>query len=330
MKKAFVTGGTGFVGSHVVRRLLAQGTAVKALVRDPERASNLAGLDVERVRGDLRDRASLEAGLAGCDALFHVAADYRLWARNPHELFDSNVQGTKNILEAARKRGVQRVVYTSTVSAVGRPGWDGVGDETLDPTPEQLIGPYKTTKFLAELEARKFASQGLPLVIVNPSTPIGSHDVKPTPTGRIVVDFLNRRMPAYLDTGLNLVDVEDVAAGHLLAAEKGKPGQRYILGNKNLSLKEILDLLSDITGLPSPKFRVPYAAAYAAGWVSTTLCRVSGGSEPRVPLDAVRMARHSMFFDASKAVRELGLPQTPVKDALSKAVDWFRANGYAR
>ncbi len=348
--KILVTGAAGFVGYHVARKLSEQGGhEIRCLCRPSSNTAYLQKLPVKIVTGDLREPLSLEKALGGCEILYHVAADYRLWAKNPQELIDSNVKGTKNILNAARKADVRKVVYTSSVSAVGRtePGgpvthygglsgaeraeWEKQfsGNETMTPTEHQLIGPYKKSKFLAEQAARGFAQQGMDIVIVNPSTPVGSHDIKPTPTGKLVLDFLNRKMPAYLDTGLNLVDVEDVAAGHLLAAEKGKSGERYILGNKNLMLKEILDILSRITGLPAPKFKVPYALAYTAGWFSTAFAELTG-IQPAIPLDGVKMAREIMFYDGSKAVKELSLPQTPVEKALEKAVRFFKDSGYVR
>jgi dihydroflavonol-4-reductase len=348
MKKILVTGATGFVGYHVARKLADRGE-VLCLARPNSDRRFLSQLKVRIVEGDLRDPASLERALDGCDTLFHVAADYRLWSKDPNELVDSNVKGSENILSAARKAGVSKIVYTSSVSAVGRPephvparGYGGLtgeararwelqftGNELLDPTHEQLIGPYKQSKYQGELVARRCALEGLPVVVVNPSTPIGSYDIKPTPTGKLVLDFLNRKMPAYLDTGLNLVDVDDVAEGHLLAAEKGKPGERYILGNRNLMLKEILDMLARITGLPAPKIRIPYWVAYASGAASTAFAELTG-IPPAVPLDAVRMAREVMFYDAAKAVRTLGLPQQPIEGALEKAVRFFKDNGYVR
>lgn len=348
MKKILVTGATGFVGYHVAKKLADRKWGeIFCLARPQSEKKFLRNLPVKIVEGDLRDRSSLERAMDGCELLFHVAADYRLWAKNPDELIDSNVRGTENILAAAKKFGIRKVVCTSSVSAVGRPKegdphgeyvedtssmrseWERKisGNETMDPIPEQLIGPYKKSKYLAELVARKYAESGLPVVIVNPSTPIGSHDLKPTPTGKIILDFLNGKMPAYLNTGLNLVDVEDVAEGHLLAAEKGKVGERYILGNKNLMLKEILDLLEKITGIPAPKFKIPYWIAYSAGFFTTALSCLTG-KEPAVPLDGVKMAREIMFYDSSKAVRELGMPQSSVESALEKAVRFFKENGY--
>jgi dihydroflavonol-4-reductase len=333
MTKALVTGGTGFIGSHVVRRLLKEGMAVRCLARPGSSRRNLEGLSVEISEGDLQDRPSLDRAAAGCDHLFHVAADYRIWARHPEELIRSNVEGTRNMLEAAAQAGIKRVVFTSSVAAVGRPvlsdGTLGVGREELDPPPGQQVGIYKQTKFQADLVAREYAKKGLPVVIVCPAAPIGSHDIKPTPTGRLILDFLNRKMPAYIETGMNFIDVEDVAYGHSQAAGKGRTGERYILGNVNLSLKEFLQKLADVSGLPAPKIRIPYAVAWLAGAISTGIANITG-REPRIPLDGVRMGHAPMYYDPSKAVKELGLPQKPIEIAIQKAVDWFRKNGYVR
>ena len=325
--KILVTGATGFVGYHVARKLKEKNLGeIFCLARPESEKKFLMELGVKIVEGDLRNPESLEQALEGAEILFHVAADYRLWAKNPEELVQSNVQGTKNILEAAKGAGVKKVVYTSSVSAVGRPE-NGSGDETMEPSPDHLIGPYKQSKYFAELEARRFAREGLHVVIVNPSTPVGSHDVKPTPTGKMVLDFLRGKMPAYLDTGLNLVDVEDVAEGHLLALEKGKSGERYILGNKNLTLKDILGKLAEISGKPAPKIKIPYWVAYAAGAFSTAWAEISG-RPPEIPLDGVKMAHETMYYRADKAIKELGFPQTPVEKALEKAVGFFRDFGY--
>ncbi len=332
MNKVLVTGGTGFIGSHVVRQLIARQVPVRCLVREASNRFNLQGLNVEFTVGDLRDSASLETALRDCDMLFHVAADYRIWARDPEEMQRTNVEGTRRLLQAAAEAQIKKVVYTSSVAAIGRPasnGHVGIGREDLDPTPVQLVSAYKKSKFASDTMARDFARQGLPVVIVNPAAPIGSQDIKPTPTGKIIVDFLNRRMPAYIDTGMNFVDVEDVAAGHLLAADKGKTGERYILGHRNMTLKEFLDLLAKVSGLPAPRFRIPYAIAYLAGAVSTGLSVITK-KEPAVPLDGVRMAHAPMYYDSAKAVRELGLPQSSIEGAIRKAVQWFRENGYVR
>jgi dihydroflavonol-4-reductase len=323
-----VTGGTGFVGTHVVRALLARGSAVRCLARPGSRRDNLAGLDVEIVEGDLTDPASLVRAAKGVSTLYHVAADYRLWTRHRSELHRSNVEGTENVLRAAADAGLARVVYTSSVAALGLVD-GGSADETTPVVRDRVIGNYKKSKYDAERVAEAWAAKGLPVVIVNPSTPIGERDIKPTPTGQMIVDFLNRKMPAYVDTGLNLVDVRDVAAGHLLAAEKGRIGERYILGHRNMTLKEILDALSALTGIPSPTVKLPHWIPFAAAAIDTAFARVSWRA-PHVSIDSVRMSTHRMFFDAAKAVRELGLPQTPVEEALGRAVSWFRESGYIR
>jgi len=282
------------------------------------------------VTGDLTDRESIRQAIEGCRWVYHVAADYRLWAPDPSVLYQANVEGTRNVLEAARAARVERIVYTSTVGAVGIPhNGAGPGNEATPVALQDMIGHYKRSKFLAEQEAAAAAKGGVPVVIVNPSTPVGSMDVKPTPTGQMIVDFLNGRMPAYVETGLNLIDVEDVAEGHLLAMEKGQVGQRYILGHQNLTLKEILEMLSSVSGLPAPTVRLPRAAALGLAAVSTGLSYLTK-RPPRIPLEGVRMAGKKMFFDSSKAVRELGLPQNPVEEALTKAVAWFRQNGYVK
>ncbi|HKB71885.1 MAG TPA: hopanoid-associated sugar epimerase [Thermoanaerobaculia bacterium] len=322
-----VTGGTGFVGAHVVRALLARGRCVRCLARTGSSLANVEGLPVEIVRGDLREPASLARGAAGVDTLYHCAADYRLYARDPRELYAANVDGTENVLRAAVDAGVRRIVHTSSVATLSPRGGEPA-DETRPASPDSVIGHYKRSKVLAERVALRWAAEGAPVVVVNPSTPVGELDVKPTPTGRIVVDFLRRRMPAYVDTGLNLVDVRDVAEGHLRAAEKGRPGERYILGNRNMTLKEIFDVLAAITGLPSPRVRLPHWVPIAAAAVDTGIARLLN-REPRVPLESARMARHRMYFDSSKAVRELGFPQSPVEDALARAVAWFRDHGYS-
>lgn len=323
MKPTLVTGASGFIGWHVARLLIEQGNKVRALVRP---SSNLRELDVERVPGDLRDPGSLERAVAGCSRVFHVAADYRLWARDPNELYGSNVEGTRNLLEAARRSGIERFVYTSTVGCIGVPH-GGVGDETIPVTLADMAGAYKRSKFLAEQVALEFAASGFPVVVVNPTAPVGDHDVKPTPTGKIVLDFLKDAMPAYIATGLNLVDVRDTAAAHLLACERGRPGERYIVGCENLTLAEILEKLATLTGKEAPRLKLPYAVAYAAGVVTTGWARMTG-EPPRVPLDAVRMAKKKMFVSHEKARRELGFAPGPVDAALGRAVEWFRSNGY--
>lgn len=329
--KVLVTGASGFVGSHVARLLAERGDRVRALVRRTSRIDNLTDLDCEPVYGDLQDPDSLRQAVKGCEALFHVAADYRLWARDPKELYRSNVEGTTNILRAAQEADIQKIVYTSTVGTLGIPPNGAAGTEETPVTLDDMVGHYKRSKFLAEEQARRFVEkEGLPVVLVHPSTPVGENDIKPTPTGKVIVDFLNRRMPAYIQTGLNLIDVRDVAQGHLLALERGVPGQRYILGNQNLTLQEILAMLAEITGLAAPRRQIPYGLAYAVAQVDNWLFGSLLRCEPHIPLEGVKMARKLMFFDASKAVRELGLPQSPVRDALARAVEWFRAHGYAR
>ncbi len=276
--------------------------------------------------GDLRDPASLARAVAGCGSVFHVAADYRLWAKDPDELYQSNVEGTRNLLEAARQAGVERVVYTSTVGCIGMPQ-DRPGDENIPVSIDEMKGPYKRSKFQAEQVALEFARSGFPVVIVNPTAPVGDHDVKPTPTGKIIVDFVRGAMPAFLDTGLNLVDVRDTAEGHLLAFDKGIAGERYILGRDNLTLEQIFAHLEKISGRKAPRWRIPYPVAFGAGLASTAWADLTG-QEPRAPLDAVKMARKKMFVSADKAKRDLGFEPGPVDGALLRAVEWFRANGY--
>jgi dihydroflavonol-4-reductase len=305
--------------------LLERGHHVRALVRP---GSRVDGLDVETATGDLRDPASLERAVAGCGLLFHVAADYRLWAKDPGDLYRSNVDGTRNLLHAAQTAGVERVVYTSTVGCIGVPH-GGIGDETQPVALEHMAGDYKRSKFLAEQVALEFARSGFPVVIVNPTAPIGDHDVKPTPTGKIVLDFLNGAMPAFIDTGLNVVDVRDTAEGHVLACERGVPGQRYILGSENLTLAQILQKLATITGRKAPTTQIPYAVAYCAGACSTAWAGVTG-KPPRVPLDAVRMARKKMWVTHAKAARELGFQPGPAEHALARAVEWFHGTPTAR
>ena len=288
--------------------------------------SRVRELEVEAVRGDLRDPESLVGAARGCGLVFHVAADYRLWAANPQELYESNTGGTRNLLTAAREAGADRVVYTSTVGCIGMPE-HGSGDEDTQVDLEQMSGAYKRSKFQAEQVAIEFARAGFPVVIVNPTAPIGDHDFKPTPTGKIVVDYLKGDLPAFVDTGLNLVDVEDTAEGHLLACEHGSSGERYILGCENLTLEQILTRLAAISGGAPPRWRIPYAVAYAAGLASTGWANLTG-HEPRAPIDAVKMARKKMFVSLDKAKRELGFNPRPVDGALKRAVDWFRANGY--
>lgn len=324
-----LTGATGFIGSRVARRLVERGEAVRALARPGSRRENLAGLPVEVVEGDLTRPETLRAAVDGCAVVYHVAADYRLSAPDPRALYRTNVEGTRALLQAAREAGVERVVYTSSVGALGIPKDGTPGTEETPVGLADMVGVYKRTKFQAEQEVLRFAREGLPVVLVHPSTPVGPGDIKPTPTGQMVLDFLNGRMPAYVETGLNIVDVDDVAEGHLLAAGRGCTGEKYILGNRDMTLREILGVLAEITGLPAPAVRIPYGIALAAGYIDTGLARLTG-KEPRIPLEGVRMSRKKMFFDASKAVRELGLPQTPVEEAFERAVRWFYDHGYVR
>ena len=319
-----VTGASGFLGWHVAHALAERGHRVRALVRP---TSHLQDLDVEPIIGDLRDPPSLERAVAGCKLVFHVAADYRLWSRHPQELYDSNVGGTRNLLTAAQKACVERFVYTSTVGCIGVPR-NGIGDEDQPCTLEEMSGDYKRSKFQAEHVALEFARGGFPVVIVNPTAPIGDHDFKPTPTGKIVLDFITGKMPAYIDTGLNLVDARDVALGHLLAAEHGRVGERYILGCENLTLKQILDRLSAITGKKAPTVQLPYAVAYGAGVVTTAWAAVSGRA-PMAPLEAVKMAKKKMFVTHAKAARELGYAPGAVDEALRRAVEWFAGAGFS-
>ncbi|HTU03222.1 MAG TPA: hopanoid-associated sugar epimerase [Candidatus Sulfotelmatobacter sp.] len=324
-----VTGATGLVGSAVVRCLTASGQAVRVLVRPGSDRRLLRDLPVEIAEGDLEDSPSLRKALRGCQRLFHVAALYRLWAPDPRLFYTVNVEGTRRVLEAAAEAGAARVVYTSTVGTLGIPEDGKPGTEETPVRLPDMVGNYKRSKFLGEEVARDFARRGLPLVIVNPSTPVGPGDLKPTPTGQMIVDFLRGRMWAYLDTGLNLVDVDDVAAGHLLAAERGRAGERYILGGENLTLHELFTRLGRLSGVQPPRVKVRAGLilplARCAEWVADHLT----GRPPRVAVDAVRMARKRMFFDSQKAIRELGLPQSPVDGALARAIEWFRGNGYA-
>ena len=326
--KAFVTGATGFLGSHVARVLGEQGADLRLLVRSTSNLRNLEGIKAETATGDLRDSSSLEKGMSGCDTVFHVAADYRLWVRDPAEMYRSNVDGTKAILDAARKNGVRRVVYTSSVATVGFTGNGHPADEDSPVSLADMIGPYKRSKFMAEQLAMEAGGSGMHVVVVNPTTPVGEHDVKPTPTGRVVVDFLKRRFPAYVETGLNLVDVRECAVGHVVALEKGRPGERYILGGENLTLKQILDKLGEISGLPSPKVKLPYVFAFATGIVDEAITGRLLHREPRATVDSVRMGKKKMFASCAKAERELGWKIVPVEGALRRAVQWFQANGY--
>ena len=326
--KVFVTGATGFVGAHVARELARQGADLRLLVRPTSNRANLEGLNAELVTGDLCDPESLRRGVAGCEFVFHVAADYRLWTRDPREMYRSNVEGTRSILRIASESGVRRVIYTSSVATMGfMNGY--LADENSPVSLGDMIGAYKRSKFMAEQVAMEAAGAGAEIVVVNPTTPVGERDIKPTPTGRIVVDFLKRKFPAYVDTGLNLVDVAEVARGHVAAMEKGRRGERYILGGENLTLKQILDKLAAITGLPSPRLKLPYAVAFATGVVDQMVTGVLLRREPRVTIDAVRMGRKKMFVSSAKSERELGWKIVPVDDALRRAVEWFRAHRYA-
>ena len=328
----FLTGASGFIGANLARQLAARGHGVKALLRAGSDLRGLAGVEYERVEGDVAQRPALEKAMRGCDWCFHVAASYHLWLRDYAPMYAANVEGTRNVLEAAMSAGCRRIVYTSTVGCIGLPRLDRgqivPSDESTPVSGAQMSNHYKRSKWQAEVVARELAAKGAPVVIVNPSAPIGPWDVKPTPTGKIVLDFLQRKMPAYLDTGLNWVHVRDVAAGHILAAEKGRVGERYILGNAegNWTMKQALDVLEELTGIPAPKFRVPYGVALAAAYFDEAVSVVTG-RPPKAPLAGVRMAKYKMFFNPAKAVGELGLPQTPAREAFADAVEWFRQNG---
>jgi dihydroflavonol-4-reductase len=326
--KAFITGATGFLGTHVARVLAAQGAGLRLLVRPTSNLKNLEGLPAETARGDLRDAASLEKAMSGCEVVFHVAADYRLWVQDPAEMYRSNVEGTRAILEAARKNGVRCVVYTSSVATIGFTGNGHPADEDSPVALADMIGHYKRSKFMAEQVALEAGRAGMRVVTVNPTTPVGEQDIKPTPTGRIVVDFLKGKFPAYVETGLNLVDVRECALGHVEALEKGKSGERYILGGENLTLKQILDKLGAISGLPSPKVKLPYFVAYAAGLVDQTVSGRLLHREPRATVETVRMGKKKMWASSGKAERELGWKILPADNALRRAVEWFRANAY--
>jgi len=323
-----VTGATGFVGSHVARQLVEAGHSVRVLARAGSNPIAIADLSVERCEGDLRDILSLGRALKGVRRVFHVAADYRLWSRNPDEIYQSNVEGTRSLFEAARQNGVERIVYTSTVATIAVPSSDGsLSNEQTHAALDQMVGHYKRSKFLAEMEAIKAAADGLPIVIVNPTTPVGPGDWKPTPTGRIIVDFLNGKMPAYVDTGLNVAAVEDIAAGHLLAAEKGRVGERYLLGARNMTLKEILETLAAIANRPAPRVRLPHALAIAAAHASEFYARFTG-REPQIPLEGAKMSRYRMFIASDKAARELGYAPGAVEPAFERAVRWYQEHGY--
>ncbi|NYF89590.1 NAD-dependent epimerase/dehydratase family protein [Tunturiibacter empetritectus] len=327
--RVFITGATGFVGSHVARSYAAEGASLRLLTRQTSRLDSLADLDAEMVTGDLREPEKLRSALVGCDALVHVAADYRLWVRDPDQMYAANVTGTRELLRLACQAGVERVVYTSSVATMGFKKDGTIVDEESPVSLQEMIGHYKRSKFLGELEAIKAAKAGQHVMILNPTTPIGPGDSKPTPTGRIIVDFLNRNFPAYVDTGLNLVDVVEVARMHVVALERGTPGERYILGGENLTLKQILDRMSAITGLPSPTMKVPHAVAMAFAFFDENVAGKLRGKEPRATVEAVRMGKKMMFASSAKAERDLGFQVLPVYSALRAAIEWFVAHGYA-
>jgi dihydroflavonol-4-reductase len=327
--KVFVTGSTGFVGSHVARAYAAAGAELRLLTRKTSRMTGIEGLAAEVVEGDLRQVELLRTAIRGCDALVHVAADYRLWVRDPKEMYSANVDGTRELLRLAREEGVAKVVYTSSVATMGFKMDGTIVDEDTPVTLEEMIGPYKRSKYMAEQEAIEAARGGQHVMVLNPTTPIGAGDAKPTPTGRIVVDFLNRKFPAYVDTGLNLVDVAEVARMHVVALERGVVGERYILGGENLSLKQILDRMSAITGLPSPTMKVPHAVALTFAFFDEMITGRLLGKAPRATVEEVRMSRKHMFALSAKAERDLGFRVLPVYTALRAAIEWFVANGYA-
>jgi dihydroflavonol-4-reductase len=327
--RVFITGATGFVGGHVARSYAAEGASLRLLTRQTSRLDSLADIGAEMVTGDLREPEKLRSALVGCDALVHVAADYRLWVRDPDQMYAANVSGTRELLKLACEVGVQRVVYTSSVATMGFKSDGTIVDEESPVSLGEMIGHYKRSKFLGELEAIKAAKAGQHVMILNPTTPIGPGDSKPTPTGRIIVDFLNRNFPAYVDTGLNLVDVAEVARMHVVALERGTPGERYILGGENLTLKQILDRMSAITGLPSPTMKVPHAVAMAFAFFDENFTGKLRGKEPRATVEAVRMGKKMMFASSSKAERELGFQVVPIYNALRAAIEWFVTHGYA-
>jgi dihydroflavonol-4-reductase len=328
--KAFITGGTGFVGSAVVRKLLADGHQVRALVRPGTNTRMLDGMPVERVRGDLSDVALLQQAMAGCEWVFHVAALYAYWGYSWDEFHQSNVEGTRRVLEAASRARVERIVHTSSIASLGIPSDGTPGDEETPVTLTDMLSDYKRSKYLAEKVVDEFVCQGLPVVTVNPAAPVGIGDHKPTQTGKMIVDYLNGKMPAYVDTGLTIVDVDDVAAGHLLAMEKGRIGERYILGGENLTLKQVLDLLAEVSGLPKVKTRIPRAIALAWAYVDTSLARLNPRHIPAATPAAVRVSSKKEYFSSAKAMRDLGYTFVPAREALRKAVEWYRANGYIK
>jgi len=327
--KVLITGATGFIGAAVTRAALAHGDAVRVLVRAKSQRENLEGLPIEVVQGDLQNPASLKSALEGCHRLYHVAAHYALWDQNPQSFYAINVDGTKNLLLAAGEVGLKRIVYTSTIGAIGLPLGGGLGNESLFPSFEQLSGDYKRSKFLAEQEVLKLIGQGLPVIIVNPTAPIGERDIKPTPTGQIIVDFMRGRMAAYIQTGMNLIDVDDVAIGHIRAMTQGRIGERYILGNRNVTLHDICLMLSRLTARPAPRIRLPWKVVLPLAYLNTWIADTITHTTPRIPLEGVRMAKYFMHYDCTKAREELNLPQTPIEQALEKAVGWFRQHRYA-
>ncbi len=326
--KVLVTGATGFIGFHVARFLREKDLRVVALVREGSDSSVLKSLDVEASTGDVRDYDSVCRALKGCQQIYHLAADYRLWVPDPEPMYETNVQGTRNIMQAALRLGIERVIYTSTVGTLAASSNGKPSDEDTPAALKEMVGHYKRSKFIAEQEVYQFIQKGVPVIIVNPSTPIGPMDRKPTPTGKIIVDFLNGKIPAYLDTGLNFVDVEDVAIGHWLASRNGRIGQRYILGGKNVTLGEFFVSIARITGQKSPKVRLPYLPVLLAAYLDEALSKWVTKRHPRIPLTGVKMAKKYMFFDCSKAVRELHMPQNPIEGALERAINWFNDNGY--
>ena len=335
MSKVLVTGASGFVGANVTRALLERGRAVRVFVRSTSDRGNLEGLDVEVFEGDLRDPEAVARAVRGCDEVYHVAAEYTFWSNDPKEMYRSNVDGTAHVMEACLRSAVRRVVYTSTVGTIGLApasagdaGERGARDERTPLAEGQLAGHYKRSKFDAEKLVLDYAARGLPVVVVNPSAPVGPWDRKPTPTGQIIVDFMLGRLPAFVDTGLNIVHVRDVAEGHLLAADKGRVGERYILGHENLTLARILEQLARLTGKRAPTTRIPYGVAYAAGWLSTKVSDLVTHRPPAIALESVKMAKRHMFFSSAKALSELGLPQTPVERAFADALDWFSHHHY--
>ena len=327
--KVFLTGSTGFVGGHVAKKFAASGADLRLLIRKTSRLDNIEGLKAETVIGDLREPETLRSAIAGCEIVAHVAADYRLWVRDPHAMIAANVNGTRDLLRMAREEGVRRVVYTSSVATMGFKSDGTIVDEQTPVSLKDMIGHYKRSKYLAEQEALQASAAGQQVMILNPTSPIGSNDLKPTPTGQIVVDFLDRKFPAYMDTGLNLVDVEEVARIHVAAADIGNPGERYILGGENLTLKQILDKMSAITGLPSPTMKVPHSVAMAFAYFDQTLTGRIRGKEPRATVESVRMGKKKMYASSAKAARDLGFRILPVYSALRTAIEWFRAHGYA-